>query len=65
MIVLNRLVYTLATQQLLEILRVREGSGQEAEVHRLIAEANAIAAPKAVYRMVFVEETRKYAGVGG
>lgn len=36
-IVLDRVVYTLEVQQLLHTLRVREGSGREAEVHGLIA----------------------------
>ncbi len=55
-VVLDPLAYSLDTQQVLQALRVQEGSGREAEVRRLIAEAEAIAVPKAVYRLVFVEE---------
>lgn len=55
-VVLNSLSYTLDVAHVLRTLRVREGSGREAEVRKLIAEAGAIAAPKAVYRMAFIED---------
>lgn len=41
---------------LLAELRVRPGSDGEAEVGRLAAELRSIARPKAVYRVVFIEE---------
>ncbi len=55
-VVLDRLAYTLSEQQVLQALHIREGSSREAEVHRLIAEAQAIAVPKAMYRVVFITE---------
>lgn len=56
LVVLDRLAYTLNAQQVLQALHIREGSSREAEVHRLIAAAEAVAVPKAVYRMLFVQE---------
>lgn len=55
-VVLNSLSYTLDVSTILQTLRVREGSGRAAEVHRLIAEAEAIAVPKAIYRMAFIDD---------
>jgi len=56
-IIVQPLTYELDAQRVLAALRIRPGSGREAEVLGLIAEAAAIAAPKAVYRMLFVDET--------
>ncbi len=55
-VVLKPLPYNLDAQQVLQTLRVRKGSPREAEIHQMIARARAIAAPKAIYRMVIIEE---------
>lgn len=55
-VVLNHLPYTLDIPRLLSSLRVREGSGRETEVRKLIAEAEAIAMPRAVYRLAFIDD---------
>lgn len=55
-VVLDTLAYALDIPHILQTLRVREGSSRAAEVRRLIAEAEAIAAPKALYRLAFVDD---------
>lgn len=55
-IILEPLVFSLDEAEILQTLRVRPGTGRETEVLRLIAEARAIARPKAVYRLIFIED---------
>ncbi len=52
---LNPLPFRLDVDQLQQKLHVRAGSANEAEFRRLVAEATAIARPKAIYRTVFIE----------
>ncbi len=55
-VVLDSLSYTLDVPTILQLLHVRQGSSREIEVRKLIAEAEVIAAPKAVYRLVFIDD---------
>ncbi len=55
-VVLDFLPYALDVPALMQTLRVRDGSSHEIEVRKLIAEAEAIAMPKAVYRLVFIDD---------
>lgn len=55
-IILDPLPFSLAVPDILQAMRVRPGSGREAEVLKLIAEAEAVARPKAVYRLAFIED---------
>jgi hypothetical protein len=54
-IVLDPLPVEVDTPQLLKALRIREGSRNADEAQRLLAEAVAIARPKAIYKLAFVE----------
>ncbi len=54
--VLAPLPFALTPPDILQALRVRPGSSREAEVLRLISEAQEIARPKALYRLVFIED---------
>ncbi len=55
-IILQPLPFALAEPDILQAMCVRPGSGREADVLRLIAEAEAIARPKAIYRLAFIED---------
>lgn len=55
-VTLDALSFSLTPPDILQALHVRAGSGREAEVLRLIAEAQAVARPKALYRLVFIED---------
>lgn len=52
----DALPFSLKPPDILQAMRVRPGSGREADVLRLIAEAEAIARPKAIYRLAFIED---------
>jgi hypothetical protein len=54
-IVLDPLPVAVDTPHLLDTLRLREGSPRILEVQRLIDEAVAVARPKAIYKLAFVE----------
>jgi len=54
-VVLDPLEYRIDRQSMSERLRLKAGSGQMEEVERLIREAEAVAHPRAIYRMVFIE----------
>ncbi len=54
-IVLNPLPVAVDTPHLLDTLRLRPGSQRADEVQRLIDEAVAVARPKAIYKLAFVE----------
>ncbi len=54
-IVLDPLQGAVDTPHLLDTLRLREGSQRADEVRRLIDEAVAVARPKAIYKLAFVE----------
>lgn len=54
-IVLDPLPVAVDTPHLLDTLRLRAGSPRADEVQRLIDEAVAVARPKAIYRLAFVE----------
>lgn len=56
-VIFDPLPFSLATPAILQDMHVRAGSSREAEVLRLIAEAQAIGQPKAVYRPIFIEDT--------
>lgn len=53
--VLNPLPFSVDVPALLKRLHLREGSGQVDEVRRLVAEAEQVARPKAIYRLGFIE----------
>lgn len=53
--ILNPLPFQVDTDAVLQRMRVRAGSRAEAEVRALIAEAETIARPKAMYRLSFIE----------
>ena len=55
-VVLDSLPYTLDLPTILQTLHVRQGSSREGEVRKLVAEAEAIAAPKAIYRLAFIDD---------
>jgi hypothetical protein len=54
-IILDRLPFELDAAKLMRALHVREGSSNAAEVGRLVAEAQAIGRPRALYKIAFVE----------
>ncbi len=53
--VLDQVPFDIDEAALFKQLRVRERRGEDREVRRLAAEAKALARPKALYRMAFVE----------
>lgn len=55
-VILDMLPFSLTPPDILQAMRVRPGSSREADVLRLIAEAEAIARPKAIYRLTFIED---------
>jgi hypothetical protein len=55
-VIIDPLPFSLAAPGIVQALRVRPGSSREAEVYRLIAEAQAIARPKVIYQLAFIED---------
>jgi len=56
--ILDEIAYKPNLSALKKQLRIREGSSLEADLVALVEEAKAIARPKAMYRLVFVDEKR-------
>jgi hypothetical protein len=54
-IVLDPLEYRIDRSSMLARLRLKEGSGRAEKVEGLIREAEAVAHPRAIYRMAFIE----------
>jgi hypothetical protein len=54
-VVLDPLEYRIDRPSLLAGLRLKEGSGHAEKVEELIREAEAVAHPRAIYRMAFIE----------
>lgn len=54
--ILSPLPFDLDAARILQDLRVRPGSNREAEVRRLLSEAQALGRPKAIYRPSFIED---------
>ena len=55
-IILTKIPFTADRAQLLSKLRVAEGSEYAADLFRLVDEAEALAQPKAMYKMVFIDD---------
>lgn len=55
-VILDPLSFSLDAPDILQAMRVRAGSSREADVLRLISEAQKIARPKVLYRLVFIED---------
>jgi hypothetical protein len=53
--VLDRFPYKLDFAQLQQRLRIKEGSEHVAELQRLVAQAEAVGRPKALYQMTFID----------
>lgn len=63
--VLDPLPFSLDVSKILETLRARPDTNRETEVKRLIAEAQAIARPRGMYRLAFIEDKSDNTVVAG
>lgn len=54
-IVLDQVPFNIDTSSVLKALRVKEGSSHASQIHQLVKQAQEIAKPKAIYKLVFVE----------